>query len=246
LGPAKKALELYHRAADKVRAAQLAGQACLAVGNETEAMKYFEIVSELRPKNYDNLKSLLGLSLRHKEMDKAAATAKTMLGGEPKSRDILADIHAAYTGAKASHEFREFLERMKGQYGKDEEVLGNLYLYQAKMESEAQKKGDALESLKRAREYYTKVLKPTAKGAFEVKRLVLNAVLLSVLMSFQTANADDNSKPLPMKENKPIPLKQTGKSFRLYKSNQVKPLATPLNPLPKPGAKKPGKSKEKL
>jgi tetratricopeptide (TPR) repeat protein len=160
---AKKALELYRRAADKVRAAQLAGEACLAMGNEPEAMKYFEIVSELRPNNYNNRKSLLGLSLRHKEMDKAAATAKAMLGSGPKDREILEDVRAAYSGAKALREFRDFLEKMKGPYGKDNEVLGNLYLFQAKAEAEEQKKGDALESLKRAREYYSKVLKPNAK-----------------------------------------------------------------------------------
>jgi hypothetical protein len=71
-------------------------------------------------------------------------------------------------------------------------------------------------------------------------------VLCLALATAWRAAADDNPKPLPKNANKPIPLKSSGKSFRLYKSNQVKPLATPLNPLPKPGAKKPGKPKEKI
>ena len=77
-----------------------------------------------------------------------------------------------------------------------------------------------------------------------MRKRALGAVLLVSLLFSLAAMADDNATP--KKENKSIPLKRTGKSFRLYKLNQVKPLPTPLGPLPKRGEKKAGKPKEKI
>lgn len=77
-------------------------------------------------------------------------------------------------------------------------------------------------------------------------RVIFRVLLLTMLAAPASLLAADSIKPLENKDNKPIPLKKTGKNFRLYRADQVKPSATPLNPLPKPGEKKPGKKKEKI
>ena len=77
-------------------------------------------------------------------------------------------------------------------------------------------------------------------------RMIYRALLLTMLAVPVSLWAEDSIKPLEKKDNKPIPLKKTGKNFRLYRANQVKPSETPMNPLPKPGEKKPGKKKEKI
>ncbi len=159
----QKALSIYTRSEEKVSAARLVAQAYMGTGDEKSAMKYFEIVSELRPKNYLNLKSLLTLNLSHKATDKAFILAKTMLATQPKNQEIHWDIYEAYDRFKCSKEFYDFLEKMKSLYAKQDEVMGDLYFYQAKADAGARRSNEAVESLKKAKLYFSKVLKPKDK-----------------------------------------------------------------------------------
>ena len=159
----QKALSLYTRSEDKVSAARLMAQAYMAMGDEKSAVKYFELVSQLRPRNYANLKALLRLNLSHKAMDKSLALAKTMLATQPKDRAILQDIYEAYDEYKYSKEFYGFLEKMRSLYAKQDEVMGDLYFVQARADVNMKRTNDAVESLKKARNYFSKALKPKDK-----------------------------------------------------------------------------------
>jgi tetratricopeptide (TPR) repeat protein len=161
LDSAQKALDLYPNAPEKALCAHLLALAAIAVQDENGAIKYFGLIHAFQPQDYEALKNLLTLYLKHGEADKAMPFGQAMLAIEPNNASILRDIDDIYLQYGRVNEFYDFLHNMIFLYAHQNGVLGNLYFYQANADLYVNHKKSARTSLKMARICFQKSLLPS-------------------------------------------------------------------------------------
>jgi len=157
----QKALDLYPNAPEKALCAHLLALASMSLQDENGAIKYFEIIHAFQPQDYEVLKNLLMLYLKHGEVDKVLPIAQAMLAIQPSNASILQDVYGVYLQYGRINEFYDFLHRMIFLYAHQDTVLGNLYFYQANADLFVNHKKSARTSLKMAKIYFLKALPPT-------------------------------------------------------------------------------------
>jgi tetratricopeptide (TPR) repeat protein len=158
---AEKALNLYRTVPEKALCAHLLALAAMSLRDENGAIKYFELIHSFQPQDYEALKTLLTLYLKHGTVDKVLPIAQAMLAIQPSNASILQDIYGVYLQYGRVNEFYDFLHQMIFMYAHQDAVLGNLYFYQANADLLVNHKKSARTSLKMARIFFTKVLPPT-------------------------------------------------------------------------------------
>ena len=158
---AEKALNLYRALPEKALCAHLLALAAMSLRDENGAIKYFELIHSFQPQDYEALKTLLTLYLKHGTVDKVLPIAQAMLAIQPSNASILQDVYGGYLQYGRVNEFYDFLHQMIFMYAHQDAVLGNLYFYQANADLLVNHKKSARTSLKMARIFFTKVLPPT-------------------------------------------------------------------------------------
>jgi tetratricopeptide (TPR) repeat protein len=158
VGSAQKAFDLYPRAPEKALCAHLLALASMALKDESGSIKYFELIQSLQPQDYESLKALLALYLKHGTVEKALPIAQAMLAIAPSNVSILQDIYGSYLQYGRVNEFYDFLHKMIFLYAHQDPVLGNLYFYQANADIFVNHKKSARTSLRMAKIYYLHTL----------------------------------------------------------------------------------------
>jgi tetratricopeptide (TPR) repeat protein len=175
---AQKALDLYPSAPEKALCAHLLALASTTLLDENGAIKYFELIHVFQPQDYEALKYLLTLYLKHGAVDKALPIAQAMLAIQPSNASILRDVYGTYIQYGRINEFYDFLHKMIYFYAHQDMVLGNLYFYQANADLFASHKKSARTSLKMARIYFLKAL-PPADEIFQTIENELNQLTVT-------------------------------------------------------------------
>jgi tetratricopeptide (TPR) repeat protein len=178
LDNAQKALDLYPGAAEKTLCAHLLALASLTLGNESNAVKYFELIRSFQPQDYETLKNLLTLYLKQGQTDKALPLGQAMLATQPANASILQDINDIYLQYGRVNEFYDFLRKMIFLYAHEDQTLGNLYFYQANADLYINHKKSARTSLRMAKIYFKKALPPN-DPIFQTIQKELNQLALA-------------------------------------------------------------------
>jgi tetratricopeptide (TPR) repeat protein len=160
LDNAQKALDLYPNPPEKALCAHLLALAAMALHDDNAAVKYFELIRSFQPQDYETLKSLLTLYLKQGDADKAMPLGQAMLAIAPSNASILENISDIYLQYGRVNEFYDFLHKMIFLYAHQNQVLGNLYFYQANADLFVNHKKSARTSLRMAKTYYVNALPP--------------------------------------------------------------------------------------
>lgn len=158
---AQKALDLYTKVPEKALCAHLLVLASMALQDETGSIKYLEILRGFQPQDYEVLKDLLTLYVKKGMTEKAQTGAQALLAIQPDNASILQDIDGIYLQYGRVNEFYDFLHKMIFLYAHQDQVLGNLYFYQADADLFVNHKRSARTSLRMAKIYYLHSLPPT-------------------------------------------------------------------------------------
>jgi tetratricopeptide (TPR) repeat protein len=157
---AQKALDLYPNVPEKALCAHLLVLASLALRDEPGSIKYLEMIHGFQPQDYEALKDLLTLNVKRGVMDKSTTYAQALLAIQPSNASILKDIDDIYLQYGRVNELYDFLRKMIFLYTHQNEVLGNLYFYQANADIFVGHKKSARTSLHMAKIYYAHSLPP--------------------------------------------------------------------------------------
>lgn len=130
---AKQSFELYDDKVYKGDAARMIGFICLDSGDESEALKYFELSLKIDPDNPHTLKALLELHLKSNNKPAEALILDELMKTGSEDADTyvsLTEIYHRYNREKDLHDF--FDVQIKGNPD-DQQLLGNLHFFSARL-----------------------------------------------------------------------------------------------------------------
>lgn len=156
LNYAKNAFELYEDRIYKSDAARMIGQIYLELKDNENAIINFEQANNIDPENYYNLRPLLDLYVELNDK-KVKETTVAFFNLAPENPTIYYDLEEIYYKSKKTNDLIDFYKSQLLEFKNNEQVLGNLNFYLARLYLEIDKK-IASEYFLKAKEIFEKSL----------------------------------------------------------------------------------------
>ena len=127
------------------------------MGKEDNAMRYRRLCWDCHPEYYENISPLILGELELNNTDAAINYSQEFFSLGPKNPRIMQDLLNIYTGEQYWTYFEELIERLKHQYAKEDEALGNICVHFAMYLAWSGQEEKSIEHFKLARELFSKV-----------------------------------------------------------------------------------------
>lgn len=134
LGSAKNAFELYAEPELKSDAASLAGDILAELGEDKDALRYYELADQIRPNAYPNIKSLLRMRLRQNAVE-SDATAQRLMALDPENPTVYGDLEQVYMATRQTDRLIRFYttQLQSPQDTRPPVATGNMHFYLARL-----------------------------------------------------------------------------------------------------------------
>jgi tetratricopeptide (TPR) repeat protein len=164
LQSAAKSLELYQGVSYKSDAARMMAVINAELGKDKESLSNYELANKIEPGNYYNLKPLVNIYLKNGSPKATQVTKEFFLLG-PTKPTIYDDLEDIFTANKKIDALTAFYKTQLDAFKTNNQVLGSLYFFLARIYMESDKK-QAKEYFLNAKDSFAKVFK-SDNGVFK-------------------------------------------------------------------------------